>query len=52
VEETNLAEDLADLSKKMRHMRTPEVSLLDLDDITAQVFTAKPEGCKSKRAQQ
>ena len=33
VEETNLAEDLADLRKMMKHMRTPEVRLLDLDDI-------------------
>ena len=51
-EETNLAEDLAELSKKMNFMKTPDDSLVDLDDITAQVFTAKPECCKSKRAQQ
>jgi hypothetical protein len=52
VEETNLAEDLPELSKKMKHTRTPDVSSLDLDDITAQVFTAKPRSCKSKKAQQ
>jgi hypothetical protein len=51
VEETNLEKDLADLSKKMKLMRTPDVSLLDLDDTTAQVFMAKPKGCKSKKAQ-
>ena len=52
IEETNLAEDLAELSKKMKFIKTPGASLVDLDDITAKVFTAKPEGCKSKRAQQ
>ena len=52
IEEPNFAEDLAELSKKMKFMRTPDDSLLDLDDITAQIFTARPEGCKSKRAQQ
>ena len=49
VEETNLAEDLADLSKKMKLMITLDVSLLDLDDLTAQVFMAKPGSCKNKR---
>jgi hypothetical protein len=52
MEETNLTEDLAELSKKMKFMKTPDNSLVDLDDITAQVFIAKPEGCKSKRALQ
>ena len=43
VEETNLVEDLANLSKKMKHMRTPQLSLLDLDDITAQVCQPSQE---------
>ena len=50
IEETNLAEELAELSKKMKVMRKSDDSLLDLDDINAQIFTARPEGCKSKRA--
>ena len=33
-------------------MRNPDDSLLDLDDITAQISTAKPEVCKSKRVLQ
>ena len=45
MEETNLAEDLAELSKKMKFMRKPDFSLLDLDDITTQISTARPEGC-------
>ena len=36
----------------MKFMRTPDDSLVDLDGIAAQVFITKPEGCKSKRAQQ
>jgi hypothetical protein len=40
-EETNLALDLADLSKKMKLLRTPDVSLLDVDNLTAY--------CKNKR---
>jgi hypothetical protein len=51
VEETNLVEDLPDLSKKIKHTRTPDVSLLDLYDIIAQDFTAKPRSCNSKKAQ-
>ena len=51
VEETNMAEDLSDLSKNMKLMRTPDVSLLDLDDITLEVFMGKSKDCKSKKAQ-
>jgi hypothetical protein len=51
VEETNLAEDFADLSKEMKLIWTLDVSLLDLDYITVQVFTAKPRSYKSKKAQ-
>jgi hypothetical protein len=51
LEETNLAEDFADLIKKMKLMRTPDVSQLDLDDITAQVFMARPGSCTNKRTQ-
>ena len=51
VEETNLAEDLADLSKKMKLLRTPDVSLVDVDSLSTQVFMAKPRSCKNKRTQ-
>ena len=51
IEETNIAEDLADLSKKMKLLRTPDVSLVDVDSLTAQVFMAKPRSCKNKRTQ-
>jgi hypothetical protein len=49
VEETNLAEELADLSKMMKLLRRPYVNLLDADNLTAQVFMAKPRSCKNKR---
>ena len=32
----------------MKLMRTPDLSLLVLDDITAQVCMAKPRGCKPR----
>ena len=51
VKKTNLAEDLAELSKKMKLLRTPDVSLVDVDSLTAQVFMAKPRSCKKKRTQ-
>ena len=40
---------MAELSRKMKLMRKQEESLLDIDDITAQVSTARPMGEKSKR---
>ena len=52
IEETCLDEDLAELSRKMKIMRKQDESLLDNDDITAQISTARPVGCKSKRALQ
>ena len=50
--ETYLAEDLAELSRKMKVMRKSDDSLLDKDDITAQISTVRPLGCKSKRVLQ
>ena len=52
IEETSLAEDLAELSRKMKIMRKSDDSLLDIDDITAQISTARPVGCKTKRTLQ
>ena len=52
MEETNLAEDLADLSKKMKLLRTPDVNLVDVDSLRAQVFIAKPRKCKNKGTHQ
>ena len=52
---------LAELGKKFEHFKKAENSLLDIDDITAQVMDPRPEGrrfgpkpehCVSKRAQQ
>jgi hypothetical protein len=48
VKTTNLAEDLG---KKMKLLRTPDMNLVDLDGLTAQVFMAKPRSCKNKRTQ-
>ena len=47
-----MADDLAQLSRKMQLMRKQDESLLDIDDITAQISTARPVGCESKRALQ
>ena len=44
-----MADDLAQLSRKMQLMRKQDKSLLDIDGITAQVSTARPIGGKSKR---
>ena len=52
MEETSLAEDLAKVSRKMKIMRKSDDSLLDKDDITAQISTARPVGFKSKRVLQ
>ena len=42
-----MADDLAQLSRKMQLMRKQDESLLDIDGITAQVSTARPIGGKS-----
>ena len=61
IEEDSLADDLAELGKKFEHSKKAENSLLDVDDITAQVMDPRPEGrrcgpkpedCETKRAQQ
>ena len=39
-----MADDLAELSRKMQLMRKQDESLLDIDDINAQVSTARPIG--------
>ena len=36
----------------MKIMRKSDDSLLDIDDITAQISTARPVGCKSKKVLQ
>ena len=41
-----MADDLAELSRKMKLIRKQDKRLLDIDDITAQVSTARPVGCK------
>ena len=38
------------LSRKMKITRKSDDSLLDIDDITAQISTDRTVGCKSKRA--
>ena len=35
----------------MKLLRTPDVSLVDVDSLTAQLFMAKPRKCKNKRTQ-
>jgi hypothetical protein len=44
-----VADDLAELSRKMKLIRKQDERLLDIDDITAKVSTGRPVGCKSKR---
>ncbi len=44
IEEDSLADDLAELGKKFEHFKKAENSLLDVDDITAQVMDPRPEG--------
>ena len=44
-----MADDLAELSRKMKLIRKQDEWLLDIDDITAKVSTGRPVGCKSKR---
>ena len=39
-----MADDLAELSRKMKLMRKQDESLLDIDDLTDQVSTARPMG--------
>jgi len=43
IEEDSLAHDLAELGKKFEHFKKAEDSLVDVDDITAQVIYLKPE---------
>ena len=61
IEEDSLADDLAELGKKFEHFKKAKNSLLDVDDITAQVMDPrpenrrsgpKPENCKTKKAKQ
>ena len=40
-----------DLGMKMKLPKTPEMTLEDMDGLTAQVFMTKPGSCKNKRAQ-
>ncbi len=61
IEEDSLADDLAELGKKFEHFKKAGNSLLDVDDITAQVMDPRPEGrrcgpkpekCETRRSQQ
>ena len=44
-----MADDLAELSRKMQLIGKQDESLLDIEDITTQVSTARPIRGKSKR---
>jgi hypothetical protein len=51
VKKTNLAEDLADLSKKMKLLRTSDVTLVDVDSLTAHSAQTKMEICEKDAAE-
>ena len=51
VKKSHLTEDLAELGNKMKLPRAPDVSLVDVENLTAQVCMAKPKSCKNKRTQ-